>query len=155
MSLIAADIGVDVGFMAELAHGDTALERYSGGDDAKVERKCNIAADEFRAAAIKGGYSADDIDALTSETIPARWQEIVGHLALDALSAGGIGRPEIIKEKADQARKSLSFLAGGAETIDGLDKEEAGPRVVRHAPTERVFDRCNTSQKFNYRDPEI
>jgi hypothetical protein len=155
MSLIAAAIGVDRDFMAELAHGDTALDRFTGGDDAKLVRKCDIAADEFRSAAIKGGYSEDDIDALTDETTPPRWQEIIGHLALDAVSAGGIGRAEIIKEKADQARQSLRYLAGGAETIDGLTKEEAGPRVVRHAPTERVFDRCNDSQKYNLRDPEI
>lgn len=156
MALTAETIGVDNEFMVELAHGDDALDRYSGGDGEKVKRKCNIAADEFRSAAIKGGYLATEIDALTATTLPPRWQEIIGHIALEELSAGGIGRPDAIKEKADQARKSLSYLAGGAETIDGLTRVSAGGTAVGYrAPEERKFDRKNESQEYNSRDRKI
>ena len=162
MSLIAADIGVDKAFMVELTHGEATLDRYSGNDDTKVSRKANIAADEFRSAAIKGGYAAADIDALTSLTIPPRWQEIIAHIALEELSSGGIGRPDSIKEKADQMRKSLSYLAGGAETIDGMTRIAGGGGNVsssRRSTRPRAFERpepdATDDTNFNYRDEPI
>ena len=162
MALTGTDIGLTVEYMTDLAQGAEALSRYSAGQDANVDEATDIAADEFRSAAIKGGYAEADIDALTDETIPARWQRLIGHIALEELSSGGIGRPAIIKEKADQARKTLSYLAGGAETIVGLTKVENGAGAVSSSSRSdrpRVFRRPNTDETcntdFNYRDEPI
>lgn len=162
MALIAADIGVDKAFMSELAHGEATLDRYSGNDDNKVDEACDTAADEFRSAAIKGGYDADDIDAFTAETIPVRWKRIIGHIALEEISSGGVGRPDSIKEKADQVRKTLGYLAGGAETIDGLTRGAVGSGSVTtrtRSDRAKAFVRpepeATENTAFNYRDPEI
>jgi hypothetical protein len=157
MSLTGAAIGVDKAFLALILHDQTTLDRISSGGssgDERIIRSCDIAADAFRASAIKGGYLDTDIDALTSSTLHVRWREYIGFYAIDLL-AFAIGVPADIRKRCDDAKKYFTWLATRNETIDGLERIANTGGVVSQAPAERAFDRNNTSQEYALRNPKI
>jgi hypothetical protein len=158
MSLTGSQIGVDSTFLAEVLHDQGTLDRISGADSVRVNRSCDIAADEFRAAAIKGGYSSTDLDALTSTTLHIRWREYVAWWAIDDLAVG-IGVPEDLRNRCTEAKKHFSFLATGNETIDGLSRTTTtgGSQVRINAPDSLVFDGGSSTNVtgLRWRDPQI
>lgn len=155
MALAANAIGLDRKALIIHVGDEEMVGRYSQGDEKNVVNKLDAWTAEFRSAAIKGGYSAESVDALTATTCPATVKDWILHAALDALTAN-MGVADTVREWGERARLWLKRLAGGAETIDGLTKVSAGGTSVDYrAPAERTFDRKNESQKYNLRDPEI
>ncbi len=157
MSLLAATIGLDKAALAVLVGASNIVDVYSVATDSNVTAALNAATDQFRSAAIKGGYSSASVDALTSSTTPDSVKRQILHLALDELTSGGQSRPDSIGVFGAEARKWLSRLAGGAETIDGLSRETStGGAVARiGAPASRIFDREDTSGDLRYRVVKI
>jgi hypothetical protein len=157
MALLAATIGLDKRAMVDLVGDFALMDVYAQNEDGNITKALNVATSDFRSAAIKGGYSATDIDALTGDTCPDTVKQKLKHLGLDELTSGGMSRPDEIAKYGDAARTWLSRLAGGAETIDGLSRATStgGTQLRISAPEENVFDRCNTSQRFNSRDPRL
>jgi hypothetical protein len=157
MSLTGADIGVNKALLTSILPDSGTLDRLSGGGgggDARITRSCDIATDEFRDAAIKGGYDSAAIDALTDTTLHVRWREYIAWYAIDDISVG-IGVPEDLRKRCEDAKKHFSFLATGNSTIDGLTKITDTGGVVSQGPIERTFDRCNSSQSYALRNPKI
>jgi hypothetical protein len=157
MSLVGATIGVNKALLTSILQDSGTLDRLSGGGaggDTRITRSCDIATDEFRDAAIKGGYLDTDIDALTDVTLHVRWREYIAWYAIDDLSIA-IGVPEDIRKRCEDAKKHFSWLATGNSTIDGLTKIIDTGGVVSQAPTERTFDRGNDSQDYEFRNPKI
>jgi hypothetical protein len=152
MSLTGANIGVDATFLAEII-SQGQLDHIST-DATKISSKCDVATDEFRDAAIEGGYLNTDVDALTGTTLHVRWREYIGYYAIDALAVG-IGVPDDIRNRCTEAKKHFSFLATGHATIDGLTKIADSGGVSSQAAAERAFDRNNTSQDYALRNPKI
>jgi len=155
MALTADKIGLDRrALIIHVGNGET-VNRYAQGDEKNIIRKLDAWTAEFRSAAIKGGYSAESIDALTNTTCPETVKDWILHATLDALTVS-MGVADTVREWGKLARMWLSRLAGGAETIDGLTKVAAGGTSVDYrAPEERTFDRKNESQKYNLHDPEL
>lgn len=157
MSLTGAQIGVDRNAVVDLVGSSPMVDQYSQNDSNNVTVAIAAAVSAFRSAAIKGGYSATDLDALTDSTCPADVRRWLLHLALDELTSGGMQRPDSIASFGTEARKWLSRVAGTAETIDGLSRATTtgGAQVRISGPTEQTFDRSNVSQRFNSRDPRL
>lgn len=158
MGLLASAIGLDKNALVDLVGDVATVNRYAHNDDDNITKALNAWTDAFRSAAIKGGYSATSIDALTSSTCPENVKRWILHVALDDLTSGGMGRPQTIEDFGILARQWLSRLAGGAETIDELDRATSsggGGWVSSKTPSERVFDKGNTSQKYAVRDEEL
>lgn len=157
MSLLALTIGLDKAALGDLVGFTATVNQYAHNDDDNITKALNAFTDAFRSAAIKGGYTAASVDALTSLTCPDSVKRWILHGALDDLTSGGMGRPSSIDDWGKNARMWLSRLAGGAETIDGLAREGTGGGTVSHfrRNSEDVFDRNNESQEFNVRDEPI
>jgi hypothetical protein len=154
MSLTGVDIGVDETLLAEILRDQETLDRLSGSDSARVTRSCDIATDEFRDAAIKGGYLDTDLDALTETTLNVRWREYIGFYAIDDLTVG-IGVPEDIRKRCEDAKKHFSWLATGNATIDGLTKITDTGGVVSQTPKGRVFDNSDPCSDYSRRNRGI
>lgn len=155
MALLGATVGLNDAYMTTFIDSAT-LARYlsSGSDRIKVY---DAVTDQFRSAAIKGGYSAVSVDALTTVTCPVTVLRWLAHGALDEMSSGGMGRPDEIGTWGLEYRKWLSRLATGNETIDALSNigTTGGFQGRISAPTENVFDRDNASGGYAARNPRI
>jgi hypothetical protein len=161
MALLASAIGLDKPAMIELVGSASVVNQYAQNDDDNITRALDAATDAFRSAAIKGSYSSTSVDALTSSTCPVSVKRWILHLALDELTSGGGMRPDTITKYGDEARKWLSRVAGGAETIDGLTKSgsvvdgASGTGHVRSKPRPRSFDRDDEELGYDARNPKI
>ena len=119
------------------------------------------AVDEVRQAALND-YTSDSFEALTVVNAPASFVTNTMALALDMLTRADAGRADSIGDSAAEARRWLSFLSGGSTHYDqgtgavlAKPAHNSGGVERRSTRTERVFDRDNTSQNYNYRDEEI
>lgn len=167
MALLASAIGMNKAALVDLVGSQDTVNLYAQNDDDNIDKSLNASTDAFRSAAIKGEYSAASVDALTSSTCPESVKRWILHLALDEMTSGGMGRPDSIAKYGDEARKWLSRLAGGAETIDGLSRDATtGGRTIRVGAMDGVsgntFDKDNERSASNTRgsrffviDPEI
>jgi hypothetical protein len=157
MSLVGATIGVNKALLTSILPDSGTLDRLSGGGaggDTRITRSCDIATDEFRDAAIKGGYLDTDIDALTDVTLHVRWREYIAWYAIDDISVG-IGVPEDLRKRCEDAKKHFSFLATGNSTIDGLTKITDTGGVVSQTPKGRVFDNSDPCSDYSRRNRSI
>lgn len=119
------------------------------------------AVDAIRQAALNS-YTAASFELLTAANAPDEMREHCLAMVLAAATKGDAGRSETIGIAATEAAKWRGYLAGGSTHYDEspdaiLVKRSTGSGSVTHyrRASEDVFDRCNDSQNFNARDPEI
>lgn len=155
MALLGASIGLNDSYMTTFIDSATLARYLAGGADRITVY--DAVTDQFRSAAIKGGYSAVSIDALTTVTVPVTILRWLAHGALDEMSSGGMGRPDEVGTWGVEYRKWLSRLATGNETIDALSNAApTGGAISRvSAPASLVFDRDNPDNRYNARDRSI
>src|SRR5688500_8607368 len=124
------------------------LSRYSQQNDANITEAIEMASDLFRSAAIQK-YTEESVDALVAATITKETKFYIVSLALGVLCAGGMGVPDEIPKKYEEARVWLSWLAAGKVHLDGLSKLSSSPEgtggVSYSMPEENVFDLDNES----------
>lgn len=148
---------IDRESLADFVQSEATLIGESGSNEDATNRAVAVGNNDVLAALRRSGrYDSDALDALTVEEAPAVLAGIACAIARDELTGGNAGRSELIGTIAAQARAKLSLIATGNYLVDGIDVAESATSGVRyHRNKERVFDRCNTSQKFNVRDEEI
>lgn len=106
----------------------------------------------FKSAALKRGYSAASVDALTVTTAPAFWKSVGAAWALGFMTSGDGNRATNIKEGWDWANAQLGLLAGHAHTVDELS---VTAQVFSVLPDEETFDNVNEDSPSYSRDQDI
>jgi hypothetical protein len=133
----------------------------TGFSDTQYDEAIAKATDKIRQAALNE-YTAETFETLTATTTPDSMRDHAFALALGSLTKGDARRAETIGKAYDEAITWLGLLAHGQTHYDELDdavlekRTTGASRVTSYrASSERVFDRCNTSQTFNLRDEGI
>ncbi len=149
---------------AEIISSNELLDYVNRGgytadfSDAQLEDKINKTTDRIRQAALNW-YTAASFEALTAATSPPEMKDYALALALDALTRADAGRADSIGRAADKAAAWLGFMAAGKTHYDespgAILAKITDSFVVTRAQSERAFDRNNSSQDYNDRNPKI
>lgn len=148
---------IDQAYLENHVGGSETLLGYAKQVAANITNAIAAAHGAFKSAALKRGYTAASIDALTVGTAPAFWKSVLAKWALGDMTSGDGGRPQNITDGWDDAVKQLSFLATGSHAVDELTLTSTPQARIGTSTTasENAFDRYNTNGEFDRRVVKI
>lgn len=153
---------IDQTYLENYVGSASQLSIYSKGNATNITNAIAAFHGKFKSDALRAGYSAASIDALTVGTAPSFWKNVGAQYALGAMTAGDGQRPDSVTDGWNYANEQLRLLATGNHTVDELTKEgTVRMRIGRlDAPSDNMMDRDNAEtssgrRRVGFVDPWI